>query len=153
MEETLTDASIPSSMINVIMGILSKSTSRLIWNGEVTEAIKPSRGLHQGDTLSPYLFVLCIDRLSRWVHQRFGDGSWRPLRASRGGPTVSHLFFANDILFFVEATDNQVDCILRGVNEFCAASGQKVNFTNLFLPQPFCSSYGEIERQDGNQVH
>lgn len=73
IEETLVDASIPANMIEVIifMGMLKPSTCKLIWNGEATKAIKPSRGLRQGDSLSPYLFVMCMERLSSWCIRRW----------------------------------------------------------------------------------
>lgn len=129
IEETLIDASIPDNLIGVTMEMLRRSSCRLMWNGEATEAIKPTRGLRQGDLLSPYLFIMCMERLSRWVHQRVEEGNWRPLKASRGGPVVSHLFFADDILLFVEAIEMQVDRALKGINEFSAASGQKVNLS------------------------
>lgn len=56
------------------------------------------------------------------MHQKVEEGRWRPLKASRGGPAVSHLFsasrvgpavshlfFADDILLFAEAQEDQID--------------------------------------------
>lgn len=56
------------------------------------------------------------------------DGSWKALKASRRGPRISHLFFADDLLVFAEAGDDQVDCIREGIELFCDASGLRVNF-------------------------
>lgn len=133
VQESLIDASVPWKLVSVILNILQRSTCKLLWNGETTETFKLARGLRQGDPLSPYIFVICMERFSRWIHKEVKSGRWRLLKASRGGASVSHLFFADlffadDILLFPEATDGQVDCILNGINRFCRASGQKINF-------------------------
>lgn len=45
VEDTLKDAQIPHKLVEVIMEILKGSSCRLLWNGEITESFKPSRGL------------------------------------------------------------------------------------------------------------
>lgn len=39
-----------------------------------------------------------MERLSKWIHREVDRGRLRPLKASRSGLRVSHLFFADDIL-------------------------------------------------------
>lgn len=63
VEEMLLDASILPSMVNVIMGLMRRSSCRLLWNGELMEVIKLTRGHRQGFLLSPYIFILCLKRL------------------------------------------------------------------------------------------
>lgn len=67
IEDTLKDASSPNKMIEAIMGIILKSKCRLLWNGEVTEYIKPTKGLRHGDPFSLLVFILCMERLSQWI--------------------------------------------------------------------------------------
>lgn len=50
--------------INHISSCISTTSLSVLWNGERTNAFSPSRGLCQGDPLSPYLFVLYLERLS-----------------------------------------------------------------------------------------
>lgn len=57
------------------------------------------------------------------------EGRLRPLKASRGGPALSYLFFADDLLFFSEADRDQLHCIKQGIEQFCKASWQKVNYS------------------------
>lgn len=93
------------------MNIIRRSSCRLLWNGEVSEGIKPSRGLRQGDPLSLYLFVLCLERLGHWITSKVNEGVSKPLRALRGGSKVSHLFFADDLILLAQATGDQARCI------------------------------------------
>lgn len=61
VEDMLRDAYMRQHIINAIMGILRRSSSRLLWNKEITNKIKHTGGLKQGDPLFPYLFVLCLE--------------------------------------------------------------------------------------------
>src|SRR4051812_32392953 len=79
------------------------------------------------------LFVLCVERLGHWIQRKVEEGRWKPLRASRGGRMISHLFFADDLLLFAEATIDQANCIREGLEGFCSASGQRVNFGKFLL--------------------
>lgn len=90
--------------------------------------IARSRGLRQGDPLSPYLFVLCMECLGHWIGEKLEEGRLKPLKATRNGPGMSYLFFADDLLFFSEAMVDQVGYLMEGLRIFCRASGQKVNF-------------------------
>lgn len=94
---------------------------------------KPTRGLRQGDPLSPYLFVFCMERLGLLIQQQISIGLWKPVRLSRRGPKVSHLFFADDILLFGRATDKQLEVMKSSLEFFCKFSGQKVNVSKSKL--------------------
>lgn len=139
VKETLRDAFLPPYLVDVIIGQTRRSICRFLWNGELTDSIKPSRGLKHGDPLSPYLFVLCTKRLSQWIKKKVDEGVWRPLEASKGGLKTWHMFIAYDLLLFAEAGDDQVNCIKNELKDFCRASSQRVNFSKflMFVPQTF----------------
>lgn len=63
----LQDVGLPSTWISLIMFCITSSQISLLWNGEKIESFIPKYGLHQGDPLSPYLFVLCLERLSHLI--------------------------------------------------------------------------------------
>ncbi|CAA7028167.1 unnamed protein product [Microthlaspi erraticum] len=99
----------------------------VLWNGEKTEAFTPSRGLRQGDPLSPYLFVLCMERLCHLIEESIAGRQWKPISLSRGEPQLSHILFADDLILFAEASVAQIRIIRRVLEKFCMASGQKVS--------------------------
>ncbi|CAL1354334.1 unnamed protein product [Linum trigynum] len=128
LRDTLKKIGLPSSWINCIMYCVENNKMRILWNGDLSPPITPSRGVRQGDPLSPYLFVLCMERLSHRIDQAIQDKLWKPLKLSSDGPGLSHLFFADDLVLFAEAGSSQVRIIKQCLDEFCNSSGQKVNF-------------------------
>lgn len=133
IEETFLDARIPNYLIRMIIRMVAFSSCRLLWNSDVTNEFKQSRGLRQGCPFSPYLFVLCMERLGQWLSCRITEGRLREIRASRQGPGLSHMFFADDLLIFTEARDDQLACIKEILDQFCKCSGQRVNFHKSFM--------------------
>lgn len=78
--------------------------------------------------MSPFLFALCIERLSHIIEEAVNQGRWKGIQASRSSPTASHLFFADDMVLFSEATLEQVHVIKDCLKRFSEISGQRVNF-------------------------
>ena len=99
----------------------------MLFNGERISAFTPARGLRQGDPLSPYLFVLCIERLCHQIELAVARKEWKPIDLSQRGPKLSHVCFADDLILFAEASVAQVRVVRRVLESFCLASGQKVS--------------------------
>ncbi|KAH9798495.1 reverse transcriptase domain-containing protein [Citrus sinensis] len=125
--ETLQLAGIPVHLSRLIMECVTTTTMSILWNGEVTEDFYPERGIRQGDPLSPYIFVLCIERLSHGISQAVWEGSWKPIRLAKRGTPLTHLFFADDLLLFAEASLDQASIIDAVLENFCRNSEAKVN--------------------------
>ncbi|WCJ29423.1 LINE-1 retrotransposable element ORF2 protein [Euphorbia peplus] len=128
LRDTLSVLGLPRSLIEVIMTCVSTSHLRILWNGEPTHGFTPSRGLRQGDPLSPYLFVLCMERLNQLIIDSINAREWKPVRLSQSGPKTSHIFFADDIVLVAEASVRQAQVIKSVLDYFCSCSGQKVSF-------------------------
>ena len=69
IKETLEFIQIPPKQIQLIMNMLSSTRFNIMWNGTPLSTIIPSRGVRQGDPLSPYLFILCLERLSIFLEE------------------------------------------------------------------------------------
>ncbi|CAN6675688.1 unnamed protein product [Malus baccata var. baccata] len=87
----------------------------------------PSRGLRQGDPLSPYLFIILGEVLSCMIQAAIDDKQLEGVRIGVSGPIISHLFFADDTLLFLRAGDRYCRNLLFILDRYCEASGQKVN--------------------------
>lgn len=131
IQNTLFEIKFPQLLISYIMECITTSTMQVLWNGEPTDSFRPDRGIRQGDPLSPYIFVLCMERLNQIIEEAIIANKWKPIQASRNGPKLSNLCFADDIILFVEALVEQAEIIQQCLHRFCIASGSKIIFTKL----------------------
>ena len=72
--------------------LISTMAYSILVNGEPMGDIRPSRGLRQGDPLSPYLFLLCSEGLNRMLQRVISDNCIRSFSLCKRGPKIS-LFF------------------------------------------------------------
>lgn len=136
IEDAFKDAKFLLPFVNLIMACISSVSMQVMWNGKPTNMFWPSRGIRQGDLISPYLFVLCIERLAHSIKERVESMEWHPLRITRYGPSISHLFFADDLIFFAQASREQMQLINRVLEDFCHASGETISREKSVI---FCS--------------
>ncbi|KAA3453051.1 Retrovirus-related Pol polyprotein LINE-1 [Gossypium australe] len=131
---SLSAAGIPLFLCNMIMSAISSSTMQVLWNRVPTQKFKPNRGIRQGCPLSPYLFVLCMEWLGHSIHSGIEVGTWDPIRLSRSGPPISHLFFADDLVIFCKAQIDQARLLKSILSLFCETSGHKISTrkSNIF---------------------
>ena len=104
-------------------------------NGEPRGNIVPTKGLRQGDPLSPYLSLPCFEGLNGLIHHVLNEGKINGYSLCRGGPKISHLFFVNDNLLFCHAKVEEVKSIQDILKVYEQASGQQINAgkTTLFF--------------------
>lgn len=114
--------------VDIILSCLSTVSSAILVNGNVTDFFNPSHGIRQGNPLSPYIFILCLEYLSVAINEKCRDGSWKPVFFSRRGVPLTHLFFADDLVLFGRVDVDTCTTITLVLEEFCGLSGQKINF-------------------------
>ena len=80
--------------------------------------------------MTPYLrYLLCGEGLSSLLHQYEQSGDLQGLRCGIGGPTISHLLFADDSLLFIEAKITACVALKEALTSYETASGQMVNLS------------------------
>lgn len=87
---TLQYSNMPPNLITLIMSCVTTSSISILINGTPTQFFSPTRGIRQGDPLSPYVFILYLKRLSRSILQSVDYLHWHPIKLSKEGPPLSH---------------------------------------------------------------
>ena len=88
--------------INFMMICVKTVSYLIIVNGEPKGLIHPTRGICQGDPLSPFLFLLCTEGLHSIISKVENDGAIRGFSLGRRSLTLIHLLFVDDSeLFFL----------------------------------------------------
>lgn len=116
------------SWVRWVMRCVRTVSYSFILNGDPRGLIWPSRGLRQGDAISPYLFLICAEVLSRLISNAEAQGQLHGLKICRNAPSISHLFFADDSLVFFKATGGDCEVLKDIFTRYELASGQKINF-------------------------
>lgn len=133
IKETMEKVGLEAEWTRNIMVCVETSRLSILWAGEHSDYFVLGTGIRQGDSRSPYLFFICIERLNHMIDKEVREERWRGIRASRKGPILSHLFFANDMIIFFEADMERVDVVLGCLNWFYNCSGQKVSLAKSQL--------------------
>ena len=129
---------------------------RAIWGpwfsmtvNEVSQGFFQSQGgLWQGDPLSPCLFIIAAEYLSRGLDSLY---AWFPgVAYSTGvGVSVSHLAFADDIIIFANGCRSSLQRVMDFLHHYEAASGQLVSLakSSFYISSRASHSREVIARQ------
>jgi hypothetical protein len=107
------------TFINWILQCVTTVSSSVLVNGGKTEKFSPSRGLRQGDPLSPYLFILCQEVLSRLIEQQFRLGQMSGVKMNASGLAITHVMFADNLMLFVKANRREVGVLIDCLDTYC----------------------------------
>ena len=79
----LTHFGFSDNIIQLILNCVSSTSTSLLFNGSILPAFYPSRGIRQGDPISPYLFILCMEFLGAQITKMCEEKRWDMIKASR----------------------------------------------------------------------
>lgn len=108
---------------------LSSVSYQVLLNGKAKGNISLSRGIRQGDPLSPFLFIILTEALISQIQGAEQEGRITGLKIARGSPAIFHLLFAEDSLFFYKADTQQCTELINIINDYGTASGQQLNIS------------------------
>jgi len=111
------------NIIKLIMSCVSTTSTSLLFNGRKLESFQPSRGIRQGDPISPYLFLLCMEFLGAQITKMCEERRWNKIKASINGPNFSYVYFVDDLMLFAKANAKNSEAILEVLNSFSSLAG------------------------------
>lgn len=127
LEQIMRKMGFCSQWVDLIMSCIGSASYQVLVNGVPEGEIWPTRGIRQGNPLSPYLFLVCSEALNQQLQFAANSGAIRGFSLCREGPKISHLFFADNTLLFCHATKGDLEVILHILQLYELASGQKLN--------------------------
>ncbi|KAJ3699695.1 hypothetical protein LUZ61_003400 [Rhynchospora tenuis] len=117
---------LPATFTTWVQACVQSASYSILINGSVDGYIQPTNGLRQGCALSPYLFILALDILSRILNAKVQAKHIKGLKIARGGPVLTSLLYADDLLVFGEASTTEMTAIAQVLSVFCDLSGQQI---------------------------
>ena len=117
----------PDIFVNWIMECISTISFSVLFNGGKSNFFTLTRGLRQGDPLSPYLFILCQEMLSRIIEREHATSSIQGVKMNVGGPSFTNVMYADDIMLFAKASRREVVTLNTCLEKYCDWSGQLIN--------------------------
>ena len=112
---------------NLILQCISTTSFFLLINGSAYGSFKAERGIRQGDPLSPYLFIIYTEVLSRLLVAKEREGNIHGIRTAPNAPPISHLFFVDVLICYCRATKKELQEIKVVLHNFCTCSGLGIN--------------------------
>ncbi|XP_019455087.1 PREDICTED: uncharacterized protein LOC109356210 [Lupinus angustifolius] len=125
--QTLQAFGFNQTFINWISLIIHSAKLSITVNGHNIGFINCYRGVRQGDPLSPILFCLTEEVLSRGITKLVMDNKLSTIIGPKNLHSPSHVLFADDILIFCKGTKRNLTCLKKLVMDYAMASGQQIN--------------------------
>ena len=136
MEFSFSEPPVIQHFIELIRACVCTTSIGVSINEDVDGHFRPERGLQQGCSLSPYVFIIYIKDLSSLLCQGENKGVFRGMKLNSSACTVLHLMFADDLMIFGEASainpDDKTDprYLLQLVREGDQLSKSSIFYTN-----------------------
>lgn len=130
----------------------STTSFSVVVNGSSVGFLKGGNGLRQGDPLSPLLFTLVMEVLTKIMIQAEGRTEIQ-LYKVHGTKVMSCLIFVDDVLMFLEANENNMSNIKKILEEFDCFTGWKLNVskTHLYLSKNY-EDIAKIQESSGLEI-
>nr|GFB99200.1 putative RNA-directed DNA polymerase, eukaryota, reverse transcriptase zinc-binding domain protein [Tanacetum cinerariifolium] len=115
-----------------IQGSLNSGKASVLVNGSPTTEFHFHRGLKQGDPLAPFLFILVMEALHLSLNRAIHASVFSGLRID-DDLMISHLFYADDVIFMGDWSNQNLSGILNCLKCFALISGMSINLKKCHI--------------------
>ncbi|GJT34263.1 RNA-directed DNA polymerase, eukaryota [Tanacetum coccineum] len=126
LDDVLKNLGFGSRWRDWIQSCLNSSKGSILVNGSPTSEFQYFKGLKQGDPLSPFLFILVMESLHLSFQKVVNAGLYKGVILDNS-QQISHLFYADDVVFIGQWCDFNILTIIRVLDCFFQASGMRIN--------------------------
>jgi hypothetical protein len=123
----------PKKFLSWIKECITNPKFSIYLYGTLVGYFEGKKGLRQGDPLSPYIFVLAMEVLSRIIAVHTSGGYGFKFHPKCLKLKLAHLCFVDDLLIFSEASLKSLSIIKFALMEFEDLSGLKANPSKSFF--------------------
>eukprot|EP00253_Pinus_taeda_P007886 PITA_07886 len=113
--------------IDWIHSLISSPNFSILVNGTPSKTFTASRGIRQGDPLSPFLFILAAEGLGRFIKKEKEANRIKGHKLWGNNLPLTHQQFVDDIMLFGEPTVKEVRHLRRILDLFAEDSGLEIN--------------------------
>ncbi|KAH0698741.1 hypothetical protein KY284_012956 [Solanum tuberosum] len=116
-----------AAVTDKVWRLLANNWYSILINGQAQDFFHSTRGVKQGDPLSPALLVLTAEVLSRAFNSLFLVPDFKGFGMPKWSDQINHLAYANDTIIFVSADKKSVEMVMTTLQKYELQSGQLVN--------------------------
>eukprot|EP00253_Pinus_taeda_P033659 PITA_33659 len=139
LEKILLAFGFNAAWVRWIMSLLTSSFFSVLINGIPSETFRPSRGIRQGDPLSPFLFIIAAEGLGCSIKQAQHQNRLRGI-VIHNTPAATHQQFVDDTMLYGHPSVQEARQLKTLLADFSEASGASINLSKsqiFFFNTPF----------------
>nr|XP_009592913.1 uncharacterized protein LOC104089672 [Nicotiana tomentosiformis] len=138
LTNVLRKMNVSKPVIELIPRLIAHNWYSILINGTRYGFFKSTRGLKQGDHLSPSLFILAVESLTKALNRLNGNNQFIGFSMSNKGPKINHFSYADDLILFSSGDRKSIRLLMNVLEDYQDASGQQINKEkSFFLTQNF----------------
>ncbi|XP_042023106.1 uncharacterized protein LOC121770442 [Salvia splendens] len=141
----------PEAWISLIERCIGTCWFSVLINGAPSGFFKSTRGLRQGDPISPALFVIAAEYLSRALDKLILGHKEMSFKAARHCMEISHLAYAEYIIIFTQAVASSIRRLRSCLEDYAEVSGQQIKLakSSFYITEIHDEWAGSIHLEGG----